>query len=43
MGKTIGKNISKNLSCKYSQKLDHEQVNHAKQSPTDILETTPKK
>ena len=43
MGKRFGKNISKNLSGKYSQKLDHEQVDHAKQSLTDTLETTSKR
>ena len=43
MGKRFGKNISKNLSGKYSQKLDHEQVDHAKQYLTDTLETTSKR
>ena len=32
----IGKNVSKNLSDKYSQKL----LDHAKQSPADLLKTS---
>ena len=39
MGKNISKNISKNLGGKYSQKL----LDHAKQSATDALKTTPKR
>ena len=43
MGKCFGKNKSKNLSGKYSQKLNHEQVDHAKQCLTETLETTSKR
>ena len=39
MGKNIGKNISKSLSGKYSQEL----LDHAKQSATDALKTSPKR
>ena len=39
MGKNIGKNITKNLSDKYSQK----RLDHAKQSATDVLNSTSKK
>ena len=39
MSKSIGKDISKNLSGKYSQKL----LDHAKQSATDVLKTSPKR
>ena len=38
-GKNIGNNVSKNLSGESSQKL----LDHAKQSATDALKTTPKK
>ena len=37
--KNIGKNISKNLRGKYSQNI----LDHAKQSATDELKTTPKR
>ena len=39
MGKNFGKNINKNLSGKYSQKL----FDHAKQSATDAIKTSPKR
>ena len=37
--KNIGKNISRNLRGKYSQNI----LDHAKQSATDELKTTPKR
>ena len=37
--KNIGRNISKNVSSKYSQKL----LDHAKQSATDAIKTSPKR
>ena len=39
MDRSIGKNISKNWSSKYSQK----RLDHAKQSATDVIKTTPKR
>ena len=39
MGKNIRKDISKNLSCKNSQK----RFDHAKQSPTEALQTISKR
>ena len=39
MGKNTGQNISKTLSSKYGEKL----VDHAKQSATDALKTSPKR
>ena len=39
MGKNIGKNITKNLSDKYSQK----RLDRAKQSATDVFNSTSKK
>ena len=39
MGKNIGKNISKSLVGKYSQKI----LDHAKQSATDTIKTSPKR
>ena len=39
MGKTIGENISKKLNGKYGQRFR----DHAKQSATDELKTSPKR